>query len=114
MTIKFRLTSEQGAAGYLTIARFSGDGERLLEDYRRYSGVMDEVGRHHDLILHGSAKTDDGLMVVNLWPSQENSEAAARDPQRLSVLEQAKITPNQMSREHHELERFVVFGSALG
>jgi mannose-6-phosphate isomerase-like protein (cupin superfamily) len=98
-----------GSRGYLTIARFSGDGDRLLEDYRRSSEAMDGVGRDHGLVLHAGARTEDGFMVVNLWPSQEASEAAARDPRRLGVLERTGVAPDRIRREHHELARFVVF-----
>jgi hypothetical protein len=94
---------------YLTIARISGDGEQLLDEYRRYTDVMDGVGRDHGLILHAGAKTDRGFLIVNLWPSKEGSEAAARDPRRLHVVERAKLTPDQIRREHHEVAHFVVF-----
>ena len=101
------------AATYLTIARFFGDGDRLLADYRKYSGVMDSVGRDHGLILHAGAKTDEGVVVVNLWPSKDGSEAAARDPRRQSVIERAEITPEQIRREHYDVERLVVFDSLV-
>jgi mannose-6-phosphate isomerase-like protein (cupin superfamily) len=94
---------------YLTIARFSGDGDQLLDDHRKYSDVMSGVGRDHGLILHAGAKTDGGFLVINLWPSKESSEAAARDPRRLGVLERAEISPDQIRREHHEEAQFVVF-----
>jgi hypothetical protein len=97
------------SAAYLTIARFSGDGEQLLDEYRTYSDVMTAVGRDHGLILHAGAKTDSGLLIVNLWPSKERSEAAARDPRRLGVIERAAISPDRIRREHHELAHFVVF-----
>jgi mannose-6-phosphate isomerase-like protein (cupin superfamily) len=105
-------SGEVGQAGYLSIARFSGDGDQLLAEYRKTSDVMDGVGRDHGLILHAGAKTDDGLLVVNLWPSQKESEAAARDRRRLEVLERAELDPGEIRREHHEVERFVVFDSA--
>jgi mannose-6-phosphate isomerase-like protein (cupin superfamily) len=94
--------------GYLTLARFSGDPDRLLDDYRRYSSVMSGVGRDHGLILHAGAKTDEGFLVVNLWPSKESSEAAARDPRRLEVIERAEIEPEQIRREHHDVVDFIV------
>jgi mannose-6-phosphate isomerase-like protein (cupin superfamily) len=96
-------------AAYLTIARFSGAADRLLEEYRKYSDVMSAVGRDHGLILHAGAKTDSGFLVVNLWPSRENSEAAARDPRRLGVIERAEIGPEQIHREHHQVADFLVF-----
>ena len=95
--------------GYLTIARFSGDGDRLLDDYRRYADVMDGVGRDHGLVVNAVAKTDGGFLVVNLWPSKDGSEAAARDPRRVGALKRASIAPDRVSREHHELARFVLF-----
>ena len=75
-------TGPASGSAYLTIARFSGDPDLLLDAYRRYSGVMSAVGRDNGLILHAAAKTDSGFLVVNLWPSKADSEAAARDPRR--------------------------------
>jgi mannose-6-phosphate isomerase-like protein (cupin superfamily) len=93
---------------YLTLARFSGDADRLLDDYRKYSDVMSGVGRDHGLILHAGAKADDGFLVVNLWPSKDGSEAAARDPRRLDVLDRAEIKPEQIRREHLDVADFIV------
>ncbi len=45
---------------------------------------------------------------MNLWPSKEGSEAAARDPRRLEVIERAEIKPEQMRREHHDVVDFIV------
>jgi mannose-6-phosphate isomerase-like protein (cupin superfamily) len=98
-------------AGYLTIARFHGDGDRLLDEYGKYAGVMSEVGRDHGLILHAGAKTDGGFLIVNLWPSKKGSESAARDPRRLDVIEQAEISVDQIHREHHEVAHYEVFDS---
>lgn len=69
---------------------------------------MSGVGRDHGLIPHAAAKTDSGFLIVNLWPSKENSEAAARDPRRLRVIERAAIDPDQIHREHHEVAQFEV------
>ena len=62
---------------YLAITRFTGDGDQLLGDYAQYADVMSGVGRTHGLLLHAGAKTDEGFLVVNLWPSRQCSEAAA-------------------------------------
>ena len=70
---------------------------------------MSEVGRDHGLIVHAAAKTDSGFLVVNLWPSKENSEAAARDPRRSEVIQRADISPDQIDREHHRVAHSVVF-----
>jgi hypothetical protein len=94
---------------YLTIARFSGDPDALLSQYERSSETMSGVGRDHGLILHAAGKTDEGLLVVNLWPSEAESDAAARDPRRLDVLAQSGLTPGDISREHYEIANYEVF-----
>jgi len=94
---------------YLTIVRFSGDSDQLLDSYMDSANVMSEVGRDHGLILHAAAKTDEGLLVVNLWPSKDGSEAAAEDPRRLKMLEQSGLDPAQIKREHHEVADYVLF-----
>jgi len=85
------------------------DPAGLLEGYLQSSETMDGVGRDHSLILHAAAATDDGLLIVNLWPSKQGSEAAARDPRRLGTIQQNGLDPMQMRREHHDVARFVLF-----
>ena len=97
---------------YLTITRIPGDPARLLDQYRAASDTMDEVGHDHGLIVHAGAATPDGLLMVNLWPSRNASEAAAADPRRLAVLDQVALTREQVAREHHELERHFVPSSS--
>ena len=94
---------------YLTIARIAGDPDRLLAGYRQTAELMDQVGRDHGLILHAGAQTGDGLLIVNLWPSPDGSEAAAADPRRLAALRRAALGPDQPRKEHHDVERYVVF-----
>jgi mannose-6-phosphate isomerase-like protein (cupin superfamily) len=93
---------------YVTLARFSGDGDDLLRRYRQTSDGMAAVGGDHGLIAHAAARTDDGLLVVNLWPSKECSDAAARDPRRQAALRQAAISPDRIRREHHDVVEVVV------
>jgi hypothetical protein len=95
---------------YLTIARFDGEPNRLLEDYRSSSKMMESVGRDHGLIAHVAAATEDGFLVVNLWPSRDGSETAARDPRRLRAIERTGIDPGRIRREHHRVVDYVLFG----
>src|ERR1700742_702002 len=93
---------------YLTIARISGEPARLLDAYRRTAPLMDQVGRDHGLILHAGAPTPEGLLIVNLWPAKAGSDAAAADPRRLAALRQPAVGEAQQTKEHHELERYVL------
>ena len=89
--------------GYLTIARIDGDPADLREMYERTTDVMSQVGEDHGLILHAATITDEGLMMVNLWPSVEESEAAAKDPRRIEALRSSGVRPEYTSREHYEV-----------
>ena len=95
---------------YLTIARFEGDPDRLIDGYLSSTDVMDGVGRDHGLILHAGARTGDGLLVVNVWPSRDGSESAAADPRRLAVLERGASDVRGLDKEHHELAHCLVPG----
>lgn len=94
---------------YLTITRIDGDTEQLLEGYRQTAEVMDGVGRDHELIAHLAAATDDGLTIINLWPSRQRSEQAAEDSRRLAVVAGHELRPEQIRKEHHEVDRLVLF-----
>lgn len=98
--------------GYLTIARIAGDPAELLRGHRASAPVMNGVGRDHGLLVHVAAATDDGLLLINVWPSPERSESAARDPRRLETIRASGLTPPQFEREHHEAAAVVLFGAA--
>ena len=95
--------------GYLTITRITGDPGELLGGYRRSSETMNEVGRDHGLILHAAARAQEGLVIVNLWPSMDGSEAAARDHRRLGVIAEQGLEPAQIRPAHYEVENYVIF-----
>lgn len=94
---------------YLTITRIAGDPHELLGGYRLSAGSMAAVGRDHGLILHAAAPTGEGLLVVNLWPSRRESEAAAADPRRAAVIRERGLEPRQIVAEHHVLEGYALF-----
>jgi hypothetical protein len=96
------------STGYMTVMRISGDPDELAARYAESAETMAGVGRDHDLILHAAAKTEEGLMVVNLWPSKEESEAASRDQRRIAEVARHDLHSRRISREHYELENWQV------
>jgi hypothetical protein len=94
---------------YLTIARISGDPQRLLDGYRETADMMAGVGRDHGLLVHAAAPTDDGLLIVNLWPSRDGSQSAAADPRRAAVVRQHGLDPSRIRYEHHEVAGYELF-----
>ena len=95
---------------YLTITRITGDPDRLLAGYRRSSDTMSAVGRDHGLILHSAAKTEEGLLIVNLWPSKEGSEAAGVTRAGSVWSGSTASSPDRIRPEHHEVADYVIFG----
>jgi hypothetical protein len=103
------MTMRELQSGYLTLNHIAGDPAELLALYGRTSDRMDGVGRDHGLILNAAATTDDGLLVVNLWPSAAESKSAAGDPRRAAVVRGHGLSPSEMRYEHHQLDRVVLF-----
>jgi len=94
---------------YLTITRIHGDRDELVTGYLETAPTMSEVGRDHGLILHAAAGADEGLVVVNLWPSRDGSEAASRDPRRLAVVARHGLAAGQIRPQHYEVADYEVF-----
>lgn len=66
----------------LTILEPKGDPDQLLENKRAHiDPVMQQKGPEYGLISHVTARTSDGLLVINLWESEDGSERAFQDPE---------------------------------
>jgi len=94
---------------YLSITRIVGDVDALAGGYLETEPVMTSGGRDHGLLVHAAGRADDGLVVVNLWPSPHGSKRAARDTRRAGVIQQHGLRPEQFRREHFDTIRYVVF-----
>ncbi len=93
---------------YLTLVRVPGDAEELLEGpYRTMASNMANLGPKHGLISHVAAKTDDGVLVVNLWESKEGSEAMAKAPEIQQSREQSDVPQEAVRFEHYEVANVV-------
>ncbi len=56
----------------LTIIRASGDPDELLASKREHiDPVMKRKAKEYGHLIHIAARSDDGLVVINLWESEE-------------------------------------------
>lgn len=101
---------------YLSIIRVKGDPDRLLARKRELiDPVVERLAPEHGGITHAAAKTDDGMIVVNVWETREGSEEIARHPDVQAAREQAAgdvTAPPEF--EHYELADWRVPGLPAG
>ena len=91
----------------LTIIRTPGDPEQLVAAKREHiDPVMERKAGEYGHILHVAAREPDGIVVVNLWESDEGSERAAQDPeiqQARDALRDSGATTGQPEFSHYEV-----------
>ena len=91
----------------LTIIRSSGDPDELLAAKREHMDpVMERKAPEYGNVLHVAARTPEGMLVLNLWESEEGSEEAFQDPEiqqaRQAMLESGTVSgPPEIS--HYEV-----------
>lgn len=93
----------------LTIMRLKGDPDELLETKQaKLDPIAQEKAREYGGISQAVAKTSDGLLMVNLWESEEGSESMRQDSEvdeavRESMMAVAEGPPEV---EHYELVQY--------
>ena len=62
----------------LTMFKIKGDTDQLLQTMQeRIDPIVEPVARSNGAIEHIKVRTDDGVMIVNLWETLEGSEKTA-------------------------------------
>jgi len=94
----------------LTIMRATGDSDELLAAKRDHiDPVMERKAGEYGNIFHVAARTPDGLVVLNLWESEDGSEQAAQDPEIQAAREamsQTGAATGPPDVEHYEVEDY--------
>ena len=89
----------------LTVINIKGDADQILQAKREFvDPVMQDKARQYGGIWSVTARTDDGIMIVNLWPDEESSERAAADSSvqaTLGAAGDAMTAPSE--RAHYEV-----------
>ena len=94
----------------LTIMSATGEPDDLLAAKREHiDPVMKRRAREFGNIFHVAARTPDGMIVINLWESEEGSEQAAEDPEIQSAREamgQSGAATSPPDVQHYEVEDY--------
>ena len=94
----------------LTIIRTSGDPDELLASkHEHIDPVMKREADQYGHLLHIAARADDGLVVINLWQSEEGSQQAWEDPEiqeARQAAERSGASTGETTFEHYQVEDY--------
>jgi hypothetical protein len=88
----------------LTVIKVKGDTDALIEAMAGAEEVFARKAPEHGMIFSCRARADDGVLIVNLWPDAESSEAAFQDPEIQEALGSMQAaTAGEAERNHYEV-----------
>ena len=94
----------------LTIIRTSGDPDELLASKREHiDPVMKRKADQYGHLLHITTRADDGLVVINLWQSEEGSQQPWEDPEIQEARQAAErngASTGETTFEHYQVEDY--------
>ena len=87
---------------YLTIHKMTGNPDELSERKRAHMDpTVNQVAPTQGAIFSVTARTEDGLVVVNLWESREAAEVFTQRPD-IQQAQRASGLPMPSSFERYE------------
>ncbi len=90
----------------VTIARVmsrEGDQQELERQYQIVAGRMNELQLADGLIAHIALKRSNGVEVINVWESLEQSQAAFERPEFQEALREAGMSAEDLQPEDVEV-----------
>jgi len=75
----------------VSMMRMSGDADELAQKLQGVADVGRRLAPKHGGLGTISARTDDGILVINLWQSEEGRHAMAEEPDVLEALQSAGL-----------------------
>ena len=80
-----------------------GDPQELERQYRVVAGRMNEQPLADGLVAHLALKRPNGIQVINVWESLEQSQAAFERPEFQEALREAGMSPSEIQPEDVEV-----------
>src|SRR5262245_60052082 len=76
----------------VSLMRFAGDPDELWTKVREHvEPVTSRLAPKHGGILNVVARTDDGVLVINLWESQEGRRAMSEEPEGQAAVRSSGV-----------------------
>jgi hypothetical protein len=77
----------------VSIMEFSGDPEQLMSKMTGVEEVASRKAAEYGGVSSTVCKTDDGIMVINMWSDTEGRHRMGEDPEIRQALESAGMPP---------------------
>ena len=77
----------------VSIMEFSGDPDELQSKMNNIDDVARRKAAEYGGVSSTVCKTDDGIMIVNLWSDEEGRHKMADDPEIRQALSDAGLPP---------------------
>lgn len=94
---------EEGSVAVARVMTREGDPQELERQYAVVAGRMNELPLADGLIAHIALKQPNGIQVINVWESAEQSQAAFERHEFQEALREAGISPSDMQPEDFEV-----------
>ena len=96
----------------VSMMRFSGDPDELLAKIDEHvDPVSQRLAPRHGGLANLVARTDDGVLVINLWRDEEGRHAMAQEPEIQEAVNAAGLP--QPDFEGFEVLRYTIRPEAL-
>jgi hypothetical protein len=80
----------------VSMMRFVGDPDELFAKVRDHvDPVTSRLSEKHGGLANVVARTDDGILVINLWEHEEGRQAMAEEPEVQEAVRSVGMPPPQ-------------------
>jgi hypothetical protein len=77
----------------VSIMEFKGDPEELKPQMSKIDEVANRKAREYGGVSSTVVRTDDGIMVINMWSDAEGRHRMGDDPEIRQALQEAGLPP---------------------
>lgn len=75
----------------VSMMRMEGNPDELVEKLSSVNEVAQRLAPGHGGLLNIVAKTDNGILVINLWENEEGRHAMAEEPEIQQAIQSAGL-----------------------
>jgi hypothetical protein len=75
----------------VSMMRMEGNADELLSKLESVDEIAERLAPKHGGLMNIVAKTDSGILVINLWENEEGRHAMAEEPEIQQAIQSAGL-----------------------